>query len=362
MKYILYLSGYLKSGKDTVGDYLVKIYNFTRFAFADSLKDEVSKLYGISRSLLDTQEGKESWYNKDLTVRDILIKHGNQMREQDKNYWVKQVQVSILSSGVDRAVVTDFRFPNEIQPLDGFQNFSWRVNRWDIPPLVSETETSLDDYPFDLTLSNKDSKDQLYRLIDDSMYKSDMVRFFLVDIDDVSLNWIDSFKQAHRGYQFEPEYPTTWLLQGWIFQNGEPISQEKVLELISSFNHSLHFQSLPSYPGALEMLERIKSLDYHIIAITSCTSDPIVEAYRHQNIEKEFPNLISRVICLPLGMSKKETLGRFKKSFFLDDNTQHVRDALELGHQAYLMTRPWNASDRIIHRIHDFKDLETVVR
>lgn len=88
---IVLLSGWLGSGKDTVGDYLCNLNDkpFTRVAFADALKDEVSRIHKIDRALMDTQEGKKSAFCNKRSVRDVLIEHGLNVRKVDPDYWIK---------------------------------------------------------------------------------------------------------------------------------------------------------------------------------------------------------------------------------------------------------------------------------
>lgn len=57
---VIAISGWKGSGKDTVGDILVKTKGFTRVAFADSMKDMVASEYKIPRHYLDDLKLKEA--------------------------------------------------------------------------------------------------------------------------------------------------------------------------------------------------------------------------------------------------------------------------------------------------------------
>lgn len=59
MGLVIALSGWRYSGKDTVAAYLVDTFLFRRLGFADVLKDEVARQYGIQREWLDIPEFKE---------------------------------------------------------------------------------------------------------------------------------------------------------------------------------------------------------------------------------------------------------------------------------------------------------------
>ena len=159
------ISGYLQSGKDTVANYLVKEYKYKRLAFADILKDDVSKIYSIERQLLDTTEGKKNFntvYKK--SNRQILIDHGCDKRKIDPNYWVDKV-IDKLKNTKENYVVSDWRFENEynrIKEKTREKIITIRINRFDKSDINDISETSLDNFNFDYTLSNKGTIDELY--------------------------------------------------------------------------------------------------------------------------------------------------------------------------------------------------------
>ena len=164
---VLMLSGYLESGKDSVAEVLQKDYNFTRIAFADVLKDAVSKHHNIPRHLMDTDKGKKSiWEGR--TVRQYLIDYGQNARKDDPLVWVKPV-CKLIKSFQNRAetnkfVITDWRMPNEytgICDMIGTDNvIKCRVNRWEKAPLDDYTEKALDDETFHVVFDNtKELKD-----------------------------------------------------------------------------------------------------------------------------------------------------------------------------------------------------------
>lgn len=163
---IIMVSGYLKSGKDEIGRHLCKSHGFVRFAFADLLKQQVSELFNLNRAVLDTQTGKDALI-RGRTVRSILIEHGQRRRRQNENYWVDCVIKALKKGGWKRVVITDWRFPNEYTRLSQYATVqSWRVDRWDTPPLNDETETALDSFPFDVRIANKGTLSDLYDTVD----------------------------------------------------------------------------------------------------------------------------------------------------------------------------------------------------
>ena len=57
---IIAISGWKRSGKDTLAEYLIKEHNFMRIAFADPLKDMVAQEYDIPREHCDDPAFKEA--------------------------------------------------------------------------------------------------------------------------------------------------------------------------------------------------------------------------------------------------------------------------------------------------------------
>lgn len=163
---VVMLSGWLKSGKDAVGDRLVRRHGFVRLAFADALKDEVAALHGIPRELMDTQKGKD-------VVRDVIIAHAQARRAQDPRYWIDAVARGIIRAAGSGVVVTDWRFPNEHDALRdaalcaGGTVRAWRVRRWQEPPLHDPTEQALDAWTrFDAHIDNTGTLDDLHLAVD----------------------------------------------------------------------------------------------------------------------------------------------------------------------------------------------------
>ncbi len=109
MKIIL-VAGWSGSGKDLFGAWLCKHHGFTRFAFADPVKDVVAKELGVERSLLDTAEWKAA-------NRHLLIEKGEGERQRDPEYWGNWVAEAIRQSQVTKAVITDWRNIHEFFAL-----------------------------------------------------------------------------------------------------------------------------------------------------------------------------------------------------------------------------------------------------
>jgi len=116
---IILLRGFSHSGKDYVGNILCEKYGYIRYAFADSLKKLVANEFNYPLEKLHTQEGKMEICKSDSlhrTYRQILIDEALRMRNIDAGIFAKYCCQDILDleSIPDKIVITDWRYPNEI--------------------------------------------------------------------------------------------------------------------------------------------------------------------------------------------------------------------------------------------------------
>lgn len=123
---IIGLVGYIGAGKGTVRDTLVREHGYHGFAFADALKDAVASIFLWPRGLLEGdsnasrtfREKIDPWWSHKLgyevTPRLILQKMGTEACRNNiaDNIWIAALEKRI--SGYDDVVISDVRFPNEI--------------------------------------------------------------------------------------------------------------------------------------------------------------------------------------------------------------------------------------------------------
>ena len=128
---IIGIAGFQGSGKDTIADYLQNIYGFKRDSFAATLKDAVAAVFGWDRELLEgrtTQsrawrEQVDPWWADrlnmpNLTPRLVLQKWGTEVARKSwhDDTWIASLENKLNQTHND-IVITDVRFPNEIQAV-----------------------------------------------------------------------------------------------------------------------------------------------------------------------------------------------------------------------------------------------------
>ena len=113
------ICGKAGSGKDTIGDYLIKEYGFKKISLADPIKRLVKDIFALDdHTVYDRvarEEPLERWDG--WTVRELLQYIGTELfRENiDSAIWVKSLWYKIQDDKENDYVVSDLRFPNELQ-------------------------------------------------------------------------------------------------------------------------------------------------------------------------------------------------------------------------------------------------------
>ena len=144
---IIGICGFIGSGKDTVADYLVNFHEFRRESFYNTLKEAVAAVFGWDRTMLEgrTKEAREwreqvdPWWAErlampTLTPRWVLQYWGTEVcrRAFHDDIWIASLENKLRSSK-DNVVISDCRFPNEIQSIrDAGGKIIW-VQRGNLP-------------------------------------------------------------------------------------------------------------------------------------------------------------------------------------------------------------------------------------
>lgn len=128
---ILGICGWAGAGKDTIADYLVNFHEFRRTSFAASLKDAISSIFGWDRELLEGRSKKarawretvDPWWSErlgipNLTPRWILQHWGTEVCRIGfhNEIWIASVENKLRHTS-DNIVISDCRFPNEIESI-----------------------------------------------------------------------------------------------------------------------------------------------------------------------------------------------------------------------------------------------------
>lgn len=172
------LSGYARSGKDTVGAYLVEHHGYQRVSFADPMREALYALnpfidvdgWDVSvREAVDAF-GWEKLKTKSFTIRPLMQRLGTEVGRNmfGTDFWV-DLAMSRIPDG-SKVVFTDVRFPNEAEAVKAVGGQVWRITR---PGLTAAnnhpSETAVDDYQFDKFIDNSSSLASLYKEVEKAL-------------------------------------------------------------------------------------------------------------------------------------------------------------------------------------------------
>lgn len=158
----------MRSGKDTVADYLASAYRYKKAAFGDALRRVVYDLYP------EAMTSREEYRRRMQEV-------GQHMRAYDPDVWVRAGVADIDHKAVlgMSVVVTDMRQPNEYAAM---KERGALIVRVDCPPAVRalraggeasrmshETESHFATFDVDYVLTNDRTYSHLYQQIDTLM-------------------------------------------------------------------------------------------------------------------------------------------------------------------------------------------------
>jgi hypothetical protein len=153
MRKLIGICGRAGAGKDTIGDYLVSNYGWEKMSFANALKDITSIIFGWDRKMLagetpedrvKREEKDEYWsviFNENITPRIMLQILGTNILRKNlgKDIWVNVLRRKLIESS-NNVVITDVRFPNEIDMIKSLGGEIIRVERGELPSWFRDLE------------------------------------------------------------------------------------------------------------------------------------------------------------------------------------------------------------------------------
>lgn len=177
------ISGHIGSGKSSTADYLIKKYGFQERTFAGPLKEACRALFLLSdEQLYGSQEQKATadprWYGAsprsilqfvgtDLLrnrLDEIMSGLGNDVFIHNFRIWYSE----FMAQGAHPVVVSDVRFPNEVDAIRSFGGKICRISRNQrcVHASNHSSETSMLDIKADYEIDNNGTIEQLYDQLD----------------------------------------------------------------------------------------------------------------------------------------------------------------------------------------------------
>lgn len=165
---IIGLSGFARSGKDTVAEILVNDYGFERVAFADPIRNI---LYALNPAV-DGERVADMVdnYGWDIAkskpeVREFLQTLGYAARMHiTPEVWVMAAFAKMRAD--KNYVIADVRFRNEAEWIKKYNGEVWRVERPGVEAVNAHvSEWEMNEYSFDHGINNDGTLEQLRHLV-----------------------------------------------------------------------------------------------------------------------------------------------------------------------------------------------------
>ena len=179
---IIGLLGRKRSGKDSSGEYLISKYNFTRYAFADPIKDILKILFDFSEEQLNNDKEKidDRW---NVSPREVLQQFGTEMcrnnlekylpkikeKMNNETIWIKLFRIFFEKNKDKDLIITDVRFLDEINAIKSLGGKIVKIERNNLEYDGHSSEKDIDNYDdnlIDYKIDNNYTFDDLYSQID----------------------------------------------------------------------------------------------------------------------------------------------------------------------------------------------------
>lgn len=171
MRVVLF-TGYAGVGKDTAAQPLIE-EGWTRMAFADPLKEAVYRLnpvvwvsvrsYSHLQPIIDTHGW--DWAKRHTDVRTLLQSMGTEVGRElfGPDFWVELLFTQADRQGIEKLVITDGRFANEVEAVRDLGGRVIHIARPGVGPVNDHvSDAGVNALPFDLLLSNDGTIEELH--------------------------------------------------------------------------------------------------------------------------------------------------------------------------------------------------------
>jgi hypothetical protein len=184
---IIGVGGKKNAGKDTVGNYLVEEYGFTKLSFAEKGKIVICETFGITREELELWKNDES---KTVTL-GTQLGSGEYAEGEYETMTFRQYIQALLDEGMKTAygdlfhvdqllplnfqhagfkyVVCDMRFPFEAMRIKELNGYTCEVVRPNLPDDPHSSEQGLQSWMIDWQLPNTGDIPHIHLKVDEML-------------------------------------------------------------------------------------------------------------------------------------------------------------------------------------------------
>ena len=172
--------GLKRTGKDTMGDYLVKKYGYNKVAFADPIKDILKILFGWDRSFLESNMKDEhseldiiprdmmKWIGTDIFQYEIYKKFPN-LKIKKNTIWIEAIKNKIKD--IDKTVISDVRFLHEVEFIRENNGILIYIDMKELNMNLDYDLNTIIRNNINYRVENKSTKNDFYKNIDNLIMK-----------------------------------------------------------------------------------------------------------------------------------------------------------------------------------------------
>ena len=160
------MSGYARSGKDTVAELLCLNYGYKRVSFADPMRQALYVLSPKIDNIVRLSEYVDDYgwdvAKQNQEVRRLLQVFGTEVGRKmfGLDFWINIALKDL--SGDTQVVISDVRFPNEADAIAKLGGSMWRINRKNHSAVNGHaSEHAMDNYMFNHVIYNDGTLDDL---------------------------------------------------------------------------------------------------------------------------------------------------------------------------------------------------------
>lgn len=163
---IIAITGKSNHGKDTLADYIVKKYKYTKISFASPIKEICKIIFGFTENQLYSSDKDKILPELNKTPREMLHYIGNDILKYkyDTDIWVKCLERILINNKNSNYVISDLRFINEYEMLKKYNTLIIKIQR-NIINEINDIE-EIDKIDYNELIINNDDKEELYKNFD----------------------------------------------------------------------------------------------------------------------------------------------------------------------------------------------------
>jgi hypothetical protein len=180
MRTVIGLTGFAGAGKDEAANALINERGFVKVSFAEPMRTAMAALNpyvgtrfhadGVTELMryreVAFKYGYDDAKRRFPEIRELMQKLGTEVGRGlfGENFWVGQAKrlIDSLPDGV-QVVITDVRFPNELEMLRSYYGLMVRVERPGVEAVNGHVSEQV--LPHDVVLTNRGTVEDLHRMI-----------------------------------------------------------------------------------------------------------------------------------------------------------------------------------------------------